>query len=195
MPMNTMLDDEASAVGRHERAVGRRRARPVAEAVARDQDLRDDLGRGAGCARAAACRCGRRSRSACSRPGSRRRACRGRPPGCRRSRSRRPCRAARSSGIRSSHLRVPSFETCSRRRPPGASSVKASASACAQALADVRHRVEVARAAQIDPVPELADAHPQLALGHADARRAWLSSSSRVRPASDGLPAAAPAGA
>ena len=38
----------------------------------------------------------------------------------------------------------------------------------AQALADVRHRLEVADAAQVDPMPELPDAHPQLALGHAD---------------------------
>src|SRR5215204_677878 len=37
-----------------------------------------------------------------------------------------------------------------------------------QALADVRHVLEAAGAAKVDPVPELRGAHPAIALGHAD---------------------------
>ncbi len=37
-----------------------------------------------------------------------------------------------------------------------------------QGLGDVAHRREFARAAVVDPVPELRHAHLQLALGHAD---------------------------
>ena len=45
-------------------------------------------------------------------------------------------------------------------------------------LGDVEHAVEIAHAVEIDPVPELADPHPRLPLGHAHG----LQGSAQLRP-------------
>ncbi len=72
----------------------------------------------------------------------------------------------RSGAKRSSHLRVPSCETCSVTTCGPRQAVMLGELA-AQSLADVEHGVEARGALEIEPVPELRDAHLDLALGHA----------------------------
>ena len=104
--------------------------------------------------------------------------------GYRRTRSRRRGRAAPVGGKRSSHLRVPSVETCSA-TISGRASVKCSASAARRPLATFASR-EVAGAAEIDPVPELARRACGARARARRCRRGAPASSARVRPASDG---------
>ena len=70
-------------------------------------------------------------------------------------------------GSRSSHLRVPSTETCSVTisRPLERVGCRERG---AQVLGDVRHGIERGGAARVDPAPQLADAHVELLVRHAD---------------------------
>ena len=157
MPIMTMLETRRPVAGTATPAVG----------VGRDSRRagRGRAGSGrrfppaSGCARASACRCGRTCRTACSRPGSTGRACRGPPRGCRRSRSR-PAGRRRAAGKRSSHFRVPSLgDLLGDDLRPGQR--EGAGERGAEVLGDVGHRREVGGAADVDPVPELRDAHAQ----------------------------------
>ena len=164
------------------------RTRPVADAVARQQHLADDLRRLEVAHQAL--RAGVAERQVSVQPTwLEMHRCRGRPRGCRRPRSRglpvtadgQPQQPLARAVDR--HLLG---ETSGRQtiglRQRGA-----------QLLGDVRHVLERRRAAHVHPAPQLADPHLELLIGHADAsqRRAqalaaeagqgWLAGERRLR--------------
>ena len=164
---------EAAAVGRHERAVGRRRAGPVADPVPRDDELRHDLGGGQVAHEAL-------------RAGVAERAGEGAAD---------LARDAQRAAIDLRNVDALDLGALVERTRRGHADEPLARAVLRDLLGDDRRAVEgvdrgerawrrplptfvmaskVAGAAQIDPVPELGDAHLQLALGHADRREPVL---------------------
>ncbi len=151
---------DLAALRRHDGALRRLAIGEIAEAVARDQQLREDFLGGqiahqllrAGVAEGAGQRAADLAGDA--------RACRGLPRECRRSRSR-PAgrRRAAESGSAICGCRLP---TSARRRSSGRAMVNCCVELGAQVLGDVGHLRKVGDAAHIEPVPELGCTHAGL---------------------------------
>ncbi len=167
MPMSTTLVILRSVVGQQPVVVGPRRARPVADAVARQQDLADDLRRIEIAHEALGARVAEACRSACSPPARRCTACRGRSPGCRPSRSRARAPRARASAASATTCAC-RRRTPARRRSRAGRACRALPAACAApSTTSVIWSNEVTPR-DVEPAPQLDDAHALLLFGHAD---------------------------